>query len=265
MSWRQRSGAALLVGVLAFAFIGPWVVLGDPAAQDLSASLLPPSLANAAQWLGTDAFGRPVLLRLAHAAQLSLSLALLCVVSAAVPGTLLGVWAAWRGGWVERVLVSIADAVLALPGLLLVLLLATVAAGQFWTLYVGLSLAMWVEYFRVVRASAKGVLLGSPVEAARLLGFGPGLILKRHVLPELMPVLATVAGFGLAQAVLGLAALGFINVGLKPPTPELGLMMTEFMPHYAEAPWLVAAPVGVLLLTLLSLVLMFGETSPEAR
>lgn len=255
-AWRRRTGAALVLGVLAFAFAGAGLLDADPAAQDLSAALAAP---GAAHPLGTDAFGRDVLVRLAHAARLSLSLALLCAVTAAVAGTLLGVWAAWRGGWPERLAAGLADAVLALPGLLLVLLLATVASGALWTLYLGLSLAMWVEYFRVVRASAHGVLHGAPVEASRLLGFGPLMILRRHLLPELWPLIGTLASFGLAQAVLGLAALGFISIGVQPPTPELGLMMTEYLPLYAEAPWLIGAPTALLFVTLLGLVLMAGE------
>ncbi|MFX7052310.1 ABC transporter permease subunit, partial [Acinetobacter baumannii] len=91
--------------------------------------------------------------------------------------------------------------------------------------YVGISLALWVEYFRVVRAASR-ILLASPqVEASRLLGFGPGYIVRRHLLPALLPRLFTLMRFGLAGAVLAMSALGFVGVGLQPPTPELGVMM----------------------------------------
>lgn len=252
----RRIGLALLLLVAAFALLGPALVGIDPARQDLYASLQPP---GAAHWLGTDLLGRSVLARLAHAAQLSLGLALLAAVTAAVPGVLLGIAAAWRGGRTERALVLLADAVMSLPGLLLVLLFAALAPGRHWALYVGLSLSLWVEYFRVARAASRPVLAGDAVQASRLLGFGPGYLLRRHLLPALAPTLGTLLAFSAAQAVLALAALGFIGVGLQPPTPELGLMMTEFLPHYEEAPWLIAAPVALLMAVVLGMMLIAGD------
>lgn len=122
-STRQLAGAALLVAAGLFALVGP-LVGGDPLRQDLSRVLEAP---GGTFLLGTDHLGRNMLARLAHAARLSLGLAMLTVVSAAIPGTLLGIAAAWRGGWLERVLAGIADGVLALPALLLVALLTAVA------------------------------------------------------------------------------------------------------------------------------------------
>ncbi len=251
----RRAGALILAVIAAFALAGPALVGVDPAAQDLERFLEAPSLAHP---LGTDHLGRSMLARLAHAASLSLWLAGLAVASAAIPGTALGILAAWRGGWAERVCVTLADMVLALPGLLLVLLFAAFAPGRFWPLYVGLSLAFWVEYFRVVRARATSLLASPQVEASRLLGFGPLYIVRRHLWPELAPLLGTLASLGAASAVLAMAALGFVGVGVRPPTPELGVMMVELLPYYQEAPWLVAAPVGLLILTVLGLVLVTG-------
>ncbi|WP_119153236.1 ABC transporter permease [Caldimonas tepidiphila] len=252
----RHVGLALLLLVAAFALLGPALIGIDPARQDLYASLQPP---GATHWLGTDLLGRSVLARLAHAAQLSLGLALLAAVTAAVPGVLLGIAAAWRGGRTERALVLLSDAVMSLPGLLLVLLFAALAQGGHWALYIGLSLSLWVEYFRVSRAASRPVLAGDAVQASRLLGFGPGYLLRRHLLPALAPLLGTLLAFSAAQAVLALAALGFIGVGLQPPTPELGLMMTEFLPHYEEAPWLIAAPVVLLMLVVLGMMLIAGD------
>ena len=253
----RRIGMLLLLLVGAFAVLGPRLVGIDPAAQTLSRFLEAPSLAHP---LGLDHLGRSMLARLADAAQLSLAMAAISVFSAAVPGTLLGVIAAWRGGWIERVLTALADAVLALPGLLLVLLLAAFAPGQFWPLYVGISLALWVEYFRVVRSAAT-ILLASPqVEASQLLGFGPLYIVRRHLAPSLLPRIVALMRFGFAGAVLAMAALGFVGVGLQPPTPELGVMMIELLPYYSEAPWLIGAPILVLVVTLLGMILLARPT-----
>lgn len=256
LRWPQRLGLGILACITLFCLLGPWLIGIDPAKQNLSESLLAPSRQH---WLGTDVLGRSVLARLAHAAQLSLGLALLAAASAAIPGVLLGIWASWRGGLIERALVMLADAVLAIPGLLLVVLFAALVPGQYWTLYIGMSLSLWVEYFRVSRAAVRPVLAGDAVQASGLLGFGPGYLLARHLLPALAPILATLLAFSTAQAVLALAALGFIGVGLQPPTAELGLMMVEFLPHYAEAPWLIAAPVTLLMLFVLGMMLLMHQ------
>lgn len=259
-SGSRPAGLTVLAWVAAFSLLGPVVIDIDPARQDLRSSLAPP---GATHWLGTDLLGRSVLARLAHAAQLSLGLALLAAATAAVPGVVLGVAAAWRGGRTERALVMLADAVLSVPGLLLVVLFAAIAPGRHWALYIGLSLSLWVEYFRVSRAASRPILAGDAVQASRLLGFGPGYVLRRHVLPALVPTLATLFAFSAAQAVLALAALGFIGVGLQPPTAELGLMMTESLPHYHEAPWLIAAPVVVLVLLVLGMMLLAHERDAQ--
>ncbi len=258
---RRRSaarvlGAFMLIAIAAFALLGPWLISADPARQTLARFLEAPSLAHP---LGLDHLGRSMLARLAEASRLSLSMALLSVMSAAIPGTALGLLAAWRGGWAERMLTAFADAILALPGLLLVLLLAAFAPGQFWPLYVGISLALWVEYFRVVRAAATIMLASPQVEASRLLGFDALYIVRRHLLPELLPRLWTLMRFGYAGAVLAMAALGFIGVGLQPPTAELGVMMIELLPYYSEAPWLVGAPIFILFATLLGMILLGSE------
>lgn len=255
---RRRSaarvlGAFMLIAIAAFALLGPWLIGADPARQTLARFLEAPSLVHP---LGLDHLGRSMLARLAEASRLSLSMALLSVMSAAIPGTALGLLAAWRGGWAERMLTAFADAILALPGLLLVLLLAAFAPGQFWPLYVGISLALWVEYFRVVRAAATIMLASPQVEASRLLGFDALYIVRRHLLPELLPRLWTLMRFGYAGAVLAMAALGFIGVGLQPPTAELGVMMIELLPYYSEAPWLVGAPIFILFATLLGMILL---------
>jgi peptide/nickel transport system permease protein len=160
---------------------------------------------------------------------------------------------------VERALVMLSDVVLSVPGLLLVLLFAALVPGRGEALYVGLSLSLWVEYFRVARAASRAVLASDAVQASRLLGFGPGHVLRWHLLPALAPVTGTLLAFSAAQAVLALAALGFVGVGLQPPTPELGLMMTEYLPHYEEAPWLIGAPVALLMLLVLGMLLLAGD------
>lgn len=249
-------GLALVGAVVLFALAGPLLVTANPARQMLSRALEAPS---AEFWLGTDHLGRSVLARLAHAARLSVSLAAASVLAASVLGAGAGLLAAWVGGWTDRVLASVADAVLALPGLLLVLLLAAIAPGQAWALFLGLSLAAWVEWFRLTRAASAALIAAPAVEAARLLGFGWGHALRRHVLPELAPMLGTLAALGLGNAVLAVGALGFVGVGLRPPTAEWGLMMTEMLPYHREAPVALLAPAACLFALVLGAQLLAGR------
>lgn len=255
---RIRHAAALLLALLLlFAILGPFA-WPDHAAQDLSRFLEAPSLAEP---LGRDHLGRSVVARLAHATQLSLMMAVLCVVTALLAGTLAGIAAAWRGGWVDTLLHGLSEAFIALPALLVVLMFSAVANGDLWTLYVGLALAQWVEYFRVVRARSGLVLAGPAVEAAGLLKLGPVHILRRHLWPELRPLLTTMATFGVGTSILALSTLGFVGVGIQPPTPELGLMITEAFPYYHEAPWMSLAPVLVLTTVLMGLLALRTKES----
>lgn len=251
-----RAVGLVMLGSLALcAIVGPDLVGQDPAKQSL---LSPQERPSADHLLGTDHLGRDMAARLLSGAQLSLSLALLSVLTAGIPGTALGVLSAWYGGWVDRVLGAFADAVLALPGLLLVLMLAAIAPGSWWALYAGISLTLWVEYYRYTRQRARVMLAGPAVEASRLLGLPKRLILLRHLVPEIGPGLMTVAAFGAATAVTAVAALGFVSVGVRPPTAEWGVMMTELLPYWREAPFLILQPVACLVITVLALHLSVG-------
>ena len=259
LNFARLLGLSLLTGLALCAVMGPELIGIDPARQSLMHTLQSPS---AAHWLGTDHLGRDMLARLLSGAQLSLSLAALSVFTAAIPGTLMGILASWRGGWTDRILTLFADAVLALPGLLLVLMLAAISPGSWWALYAGLSLTLWVEYFRYTRQRSRVILSEPSVEASRLLGFGAVHIVKRHLLPEIGPGLLTIAAFGAATAVTAVAALGFVSVGIRPPTAEWGVMMTQLLPYWREAPFLILQPVLCLVLTVLALHLSVGVRKP---
>ncbi|MDX3928951.1 MAG: ABC transporter permease [Shinella sp.] len=246
-------GAALLLAVGGFAVLGPLVVKADPAVQDFSASLAP---IGGDYLLGADHYGRSLLARLAHGARLSFGLAFLTMLAAAVPGVLLGLAAAWKGGWLARGLDLLATVVLALPGLMLVLLLMAFAPGNYGPLFLGLALTLWVEFYRVTRAATATILVQPQIEAARMLGFGPGYILRNQVFPAIAPMIATLSAFAMASAIVAVSTLSAISVGLQPPTPELGSMIVELLPYYAEAPVHVLLPAALIFLLVLGLQLI---------
>ncbi|MCW8084021.1 ABC transporter permease [Sabulicella glaciei] len=255
MSGARGLGAALLLLLGGLALLGP-SLLPDPALQDLRSALQPP---GTTWWLGTDHLGRSVLARAAHALRFSLTLAATAVGIAVLLGTGLGLLAASLGGLADRALAALGDATLALPGLLLVMVVVAFAPGEILPLSGGVALAQWVHFFRVARAEARRVLALPHAEAARVLGFGPDYVLRRLVLPELRPILLTLVGFGLGTAVLQVAALSFVGVGVRPPTPELGSMTTELLPYLPEAPVQALVPAVLVAMLVLGFQLLSAD------
>lgn len=256
ISMRRLVGLAILTAIILFAFVTPLLWHVDPARQSLRNVLASPSLTEP---LGYDHLGRSMLARLSAALRLSLGLTVLSVVTAAIPGIALGVLAAWRGGIVDRAISLIAEAFLALPGLLLVLMLTAIVPNSPVMLYVGISLILWIEYFRLTRAVTRTLVTSPAVQASQLLGFGPLYVFQRHLWPEIAPMILTVGAFGAATAIMAIAALGFVSIGVRPPTPELGLMMIELLPYYHEAPHTLLQPIIAIFLLVLSLNLIAGE------
>lgn len=253
----QKFGGFLLLLLLIFAFLQPIYYPIDANVQDLSGMLQSSSVSH---WFGTDHFGRDMLARVASAIRLSFSLIVLSVGFALFSGLLLGVLSGYFGGWIDFVCRFLCDIVMALPGLLFVLLFAAIAPNSFWSLYLGISLVLWVEFFRMVRAMTQTVASSREIEASRLMGMDFFYCFKRHFLPKLLPVVATLSAFAAGNAVLALATLGFINVGLRPPIAELGLMMTELFPYYYQAPFVFLQPIIAVFVLVLSLQLLSGKT-----
>jgi peptide/nickel transport system permease protein len=245
MSWFGLS----VIGVLTlYAVLVPLVSAQQSDQQDLSNILQSP---NAQFWLGTDGYGRDMWLRLAHALRLSLLMALVSVLTASVLGIGLGVMAGWGPRWVDRLMGTILNTVVALPGLVLVLILSAMVPGSFLMMYIGIALVQWVEFYRVVRVQAFKVRTSPAMESSQLLGFGVRYCFVRHLWPVIAPQVRTLAAFGAASSIMMMASLGFIYVGIQPPRAELGLMIVEQFPYYSEAPWLLIAPLVALTLIVL--------------
>ena len=252
----QWAGLSLLLGLMLFSVLGITLSPYSISQQDLNAILVPP---NADHWLGTDHFGRSMLSRMAHAIGLSFALGILCVVTSALLGTALGVTAVWAGKRVDQALAILVNILLALPGLVIVLLFAAIAPGSFWVLYIAISLVQWVEYFRVTRAITQGVIQSPARQSSNMMGFGTWYQFKRHIWPAIAPSVFTLAAFGGANAILTMASLGFVYVGIQPPLAELGLMTVELFPFYSEAPWLLAQPLVVIALMVFGFHLLAGK------
>lgn len=256
---------ALLTFVGLTALLGPLIVAHDPVAQGLLHALEGPSLVHP---LGTDHLGRDVLARLVHGAGRSLGIALLCVAVASGLGTLLGLVAAYAGRWPDMAIMRLADLMLAFPGILLALLVSGFLGGGILPMLIGIKLTLWPQFARMARAIAIGELEEPHVEAARLAGFPARIILARHVLPAVLRQTVTLATLGLGSAVMSISALGFLGLGLQPPVPEWGAMISELLPYLAEAPVQIAAPCLAIFVAVLGATLFgqaLAETLPDAE
>lgn len=228
LSWASRKPLAVvglvILGIyLVLAAVGPFLV-ADPVATNPVEALLPPSLDHL---MGTDNFGRDVFARAVHSARLDLTLGVLIAVCAMVIGSAIGVVAGYWGGAVDEVLMRVTDVVLAFPGFVLALILVAVLGNS--TLNVGIAVtAAFVPYFiRLTRAQALAERELEYVDGAKLAGNRSVRVAFFHVLPNsLGPSLVTatlVAGW----AILTVSGLAFLGVGIKPPTPEWGVMVSE--------------------------------------
>jgi ABC-type dipeptide/oligopeptide/nickel transport system permease subunit len=250
----MRRMQIISLAILAVAASVHLVLPGDPSAQNLSNALAGPSMFHP---FGFDHLGRDVFLRVTHAAPLSLGLAALCVLFAYGSGAILGMIAAYRGGLVDALLMRLVDLLLAFPGILLALLLAGFLGGGPGPILFGISLGLMPQFARLSRATAGQVLAEPHVEAAELAGFPVTAILRRHVLPPVFQATLPIAVLSIGGAILSVSSLGFLGLGIRPPTPEWGAMISEMMPYISEAPFQLAAPCLAIFLSVLAFAHLF--------
>jgi peptide/nickel transport system permease protein len=245
--WRRfrRRATGMIAAAITAAFVlvalgAPWIAPHDPAAQQLSARLAPP---DAAHWLGRDEFGRDLLSRIVWGARLSFVLGVASVALSFVLGVPLGLVAGYAGGRLDGVLMRAVDVLLAFPGILLALaVVAVVGAGGVGSLVLAIGVFGIPTFARLARASALALRPTEFVEAARALGAGPSRVLARHVLPNALGPLIVQSTLGVAGAILTASALSFLGVGVQPPAPEWGAMISDGRALLRAAPQLVAWP-----------------------
>lgn len=227
-------GFVLSLAVLLAAAFGPLLSPYDPVAQSIRERFQGPSAAHP---LGTDNFGRDTLARVLHAYRTSVGVSLGAVGLATVVGGLVGLLAAYFGGWVDRLLMRLMDVLLAFPIILLAIaVLAVLGPGS-----VNTGLAIGIVYTpifaRLARGPALTVLNWDYVAAARALGSSPARLLARHVTPNIVAPIMVQVTLSLSTAILVEASLSFLGLGTQPPTPSLGLMLSESRNYMLLSPW----------------------------
>lgn len=227
-------GFLLCVLIVVLAVGAPWFATHDPLAQSIRARFQGPS---AAHWLGTDNFGRDLWSRILFGYRTSIGTALGAVALATVVGGAAGLAAAYLGGWADRAIMRVMDVLLAFPIILLAIaVLAVLGPGAFNT-----GLAIGIVYTpvfaRLARGPALSVLSWDYVAAARALGAPAHRIVLRHVLPNIAAPLMVQVTLSLSTAILVEASLSFLGLGTQPPTPSLGLMLSDSRDYLLLSPW----------------------------
>jgi len=236
---------ALFALIALCALIGPYVVPHDPLASDTTAALKPPSLAH---WFGTDQLGRDIFSRVIVATRLDFFIALSSVALVFAAGGLAGVAAGYFGGWTDRLVSRTADTIMAFPLFVLAMGIVAALGNTVTNIVIATAIINFPLYARVARAEANVRREAGFVQAARLSGNGEFRILLTHILPNIMPIMMVQISLTMGYAILNAAGLSFIGLGVRPPTPEWGIMVAEGAGNIISGEWWIALFPGVALM-----------------
>ncbi|MGO4439472.1 ABC transporter permease [Rhizobium sp. RAF56] len=239
-----RSPSAVVGGVivclmLAVALLAPWIAPYDPNLQETANRLMPPSTAH---WLGTDAFGRDQLSRLIFGARPTLLLVLFVVLLMAPIGIVVGILAGYFGGLTERVLMRVTDIVMSFPRLLLAFAFVAIMGPGLFNGALALSLTSWPAYARQARVETAALRRSDYLAAAEMVGIKGIRLLWGHVLPLVLPSAVIRLALDLSGIILAAAGLGFLGLGVRPPTAEWGSMVAGGTQVIFDQWWIAAAP-----------------------
>jgi peptide/nickel transport system permease protein len=258
LEWASLGALGLLaLGTL----VVPWLARRDPLAigDVLSLRLMPPFATNSRgdfHVLGTDRFGRDLFVRMMLAGRLSLAVGVIGSVFAAGAGTIVGAAAAWWGGAVDAIAMAVADALLAVPRLVLLLVCAALWQPGLATVVVVLIATGWMGVARLVRGEVLGVRAQPYVDAATALGARPPRVLFRHALPNALGPAIVATTLGVGNAILLESGLSFLGLGIQPPQPSWGNMIAGGRDLIVAAPWVAIAPGIALIATVLACTLL---------
>ncbi|MBN2232048.1 MAG: ABC transporter permease [Deltaproteobacteria bacterium] len=254
------AGLLVVATLFAVSFLAPLLAPHDPNAIDLKNILIPPGPEH---WLGTDQLGRDILSRMIWGARISLKVGFVAVGIATAVGLLLGTLAGYFGGLTESLIMRIVDLMLCFPSFFLILTVIALLEPSIWNIMAVIGLTGWMGVARLARAEILSIKEREFILAARCEGAGHLRIILRHVLPNaLAPVLVS-ATLGVAGAILTESALSFLGIGVQPPTPSWGNMLTAGKDNLEYAWWLSVFPGIAILVTVLGYNLL-GEGIRDA-
>lgn len=239
------TGTVILAALALLALAAPWIAPYDPNFQDMGGRLAPPSMVHL---LGTDGLGRDLFSRLLYGARPTIGLALMVVVLTVPLGLVVGILAGYCGSWVERGLMGLTNVVMAFPQLVLALAFVGMLGPGLFHSALALALTGWPAYARMARFETRLVRRSDYFAAAQMQGIAGARLLYGHILPSCLPYAQIRLALDLAGIMLAAAGLGFLGLGVRPPTAEWGSMIAEGSKVIFDQWWVAASPGAVVLL-----------------
>lgn len=256
LSYRDFSGnlpallAFIILAIMVLtALFGPLVIGYDPLAVDLDSSRQPPGRAHL---LGTDNIGRDILSRMVHGARISLGVGIAASLFSLCIGTVFGLVAGYLGGRTDLVLSQVFDIFLAFPSLILAIGISAIMPPGLFSAMLAITLVSWAGFARLVRSMTLSLKEQTYVEASRAIGATTGRVLFRHILPNALPLLLVAGSLRVGGFILLEAALSFLGLGVQPPTPTWGSMISLNRSFINSAPWMVIFPGLAISITVVS-------------
>ena len=265
-------GSVIVVSVILVALLAPLLSPHDPYQQDLMKRLIPPVWDSRGSWehiLGTDHLGRDYLSRLIYGARISLLIGIGAALISGIIGTIMGVMAGYFGGRVDMFVTFMVTVRLSMPVVLVALAVVAIVGGSLQVVITVLGLLLWDRFAVVMRSSTLQIRSMDYVSAAQAVGCSTGRILATEVMPNVVNNLIVIATIEIAHAIILEAALSFLGLGVQPPLPSWGLMVSEGKDMMLFEPWLITIP-GVALFLLVLAINLMGDgvrdiTAPENR
>ncbi|MCI4136513.1 nickel ABC transporter permease subunit NikC [Bacillus vallismortis] len=258
--YKSQKVITVCITILSILFLiaicAPWIAPNNPVAVHLSYKLHPPS------WefpLGTDHLGRCNLSRLLYGARISLGFAVLIFISSLVIGLIVGTISGYKGGWIDQLLMRFCDGVMAFPNLILVLGLVGIFGPGLPQVILALMLVQWVYYARIFRGMVLSLKEENFIKAAKINGSSQWKIMKKHIIPNVLPPLVVMGTLEMGWAIMDISAMSFLGLGVQPPAAEWGAMIHEGKSYIRTNPELMIYP-GMMIMLVVVTFNILGES-----
>ena len=253
----------ILGGLVLAALLADFIAPYDPTLPVKGAGVFDPPAwmegGSTATLLGTDFQGRDILSRLIHGARVSLIVGLMGTLVAGSIGTLLGILAGYVGGWTDQIIMRLTDAWLALPAIVFAIFLAAMVGPSMWNIVAILGAVYWTRYARVIRGEVLTLRERDFVKLAEIAGASRTRVIKRHILPNVMNTATVLASLTVGVVIIAEASLSFLGVGVPPPQPAWGLMLSEARPTLMAGQWWLTVFPGVCILLIVLATQLLGD------
>jgi len=262
---RQAPLAAVVIlgGLILVAALADFIAPYDPTFPVKGAEIFAPPFwmegGSLATPLGTDFQGRDILSRLIFGARVSLLVGLMGTLVAGTIGTAMGILSGYVGGWVDQIIMRVTDAWLALPAIVFAIFLAAMLGPSMWNIIVILGLVYWTRYARVVRGEVLTLRERDFVKLAEIAGASKLRVIKKHILPNVMNTATVLASLTVGVVIIAEASLSFLGVGVPPPQPAWGLMLSEARPTLMTGQWWLTVFPGACILLIVLATQLFGD------